>query len=111
VLDQRNSLTPQRVLQTIADEPGNVLFHMRRLLTRRAMQIHGPCYCVGRRPLGFDHFYERNEKRRIPPMSAKRTLTPFQAGHDRSDRDDRGVAGEDRIDAGMGFDCGEQFLL
>ena len=111
LLDKRDGLAPQRVLQAIADESGHVLFHMRRFFPGGAMQLHGPGDRLGRRPLRFDHLHQRNKERRIPPMRSECALTALEAGHDRGDWNDRGVAGKDRIRANMGFDRGEQFLF
>ena len=44
-------------------------------------------------------------------MRAERALAALQAFHDRGDRDDRGVAGEDRVRPHMLLDLGEQLLL
>jgi len=44
-------------------------------------------------------------------MGAERAVAVGEARHDRGDRDYRGVAGEDGIAPGRGFDGGEQFAL
>ena len=44
-------------------------------------------------------------------MRAERALALAQPLHDRGDRDDRGVAGEDRIGAHVALDVGKQLLL
>src|SRR5882762_10331430 len=40
VLDQRDRLAPQRMLQPVADEAGHVLLHMHRRLADRTVQFH-----------------------------------------------------------------------
>ena len=44
-------------------------------------------------------------------MGAERAFAPLEAFHDLGDRDDRGVAGQDRIGPHVLLDFGENFLL
>src|ERR1700688_3756334 len=108
VLDQRNRLAPQRVLKPVADETWHVFFHVGRLLAGGLVQFHGPGDRLWRCPLRLDDFHERHQERRIPPMRAERALALVQSPHDRRDRNDRSVAGEDRMGTHVTLDLGKQ---
>ena len=52
-----------------------------------------------RRVLGLDHLDQRHEIGRVPPMRAEDAVAVRHARGDLADRDDRGVAGEERAGA------------
>ncbi len=100
VLDQRHRLAPQRMLQAVADEARHVLLDVRRRLAaascsaivevdgRAARSIAVPITSTsGTRNGGFHQWV---------PSARSRC---FRLLHDVGDRDDGGVAGEDRVAA------------
>ena len=61
VLDQRHRLAPERVLQSVADEAGHILLHMRRLLAGVGVQLHRAVDRLRRGPLRADHLDQRHQ--------------------------------------------------
>ena len=84
---------------------------MHRRLADRLVQRHRGVDRGLRGPWRADHFDQRHQIGRIPPMGAERALAMLQPFHDLGDRDDRGVARQDRVGAHMLFDLAEQLLL
>ena len=112
VLDQRHRLAPQGVLQPVADEAGHVLLHMRRLLAGGGVQLHGEVDRLRRSSIA-----SRSPRPAAPGRAGSTNGCRARARAAASpcmivgDRDDRGVAGEDRVGPHVLLDLGEQFLL
>src|SRR3974390_1148004 len=99
------------MLQAVTDEAGPSLLHMRGRLANIGVQLHREGDRVGAGPWRLDHFHQRYEERRIPPVRPERALAMFETAHDVGDRDDRRVAGEDRVGTDKLLDFGEDLLL
>src|SRR5262245_11808180 len=109
--DQRDRLALERVLQAVADEAGNVLAHVHRLLAGLAQQRDGALDCGGAGPLVLDHLDQRHQVRRIPEMRADHTLAVLELARDLGGRDGRAVAGQDGVGRDVMFQVGKNLLL
>src|SRR5262245_14581114 len=109
--DQRDRLALERVLQAVADEAGNVLAHVHRLLAGLAQQRDGALDGGGAGPLVLDHLDQRHQVRRIPEMRADHTLAVLELARDLGGRDGRAVAGQDGVGRGVMFQVGKNLLL
>ena len=99
------------MLQAVADEAGHVLPHMDGLFADRGQQFHHGRDRRGCRVLHLDHLDQRHEIGRHPPVRAEDTVAVRHAGSDLADRDDAGVAGEERPARRQAVELGEDRLF
>ena len=98
--DERQGLTPQRMLQPVTDKSRHVALDAHGDLAERPQELHGTLHDLLRSPTPANHFDDRYELRGIPPVRAHGALRTPRQHRDLRDGQHGRVAHED----GVGID-------
>ena len=97
VVDDPQCLAQQCVLQAVPDEAGDVSLHEHRSLAAAGDRSRASATASGRLCGPRDHLHQRHQQRRIPVVRADGALRRAAGLADVTDRERRGIAGDDRI--------------
>ena len=110
-VDELEGFAPERVLEPVADEAGLVEADPDRDLADRGEKVEGALDRVVFGALAADHFDQRHQVGRVPPVGPDGAAGVLNAGEDLGRADRRGVRGEDGAGGGDRVEAGEDLPL